>query len=219
MVASTTPAGIYDPVAAAARSRWTRRLNHAQDALLVVVSAFFFYAQVLGAVEGNLVNAGFALEQAILVAMFLVRRRSRATSSRPFDWVVAAGGWAPLLARPHESTEALAFSGGAIQVVGLLLATGAMVALGRSFGVVAANRGLKVIGPYRLVRHPIYLAHVLTFGGFLVANFTPLNAGLFVLTVAFHLLRIRAEERVLAATSDYDGYRQRVRWRLIPGVF
>jgi protein-S-isoprenylcysteine O-methyltransferase Ste14 len=210
---------VYDPIAAASRSPWTRRLNMAQDAALVVVAALFAYGQTLAVLDGNSLNLGFAFEQAILVTLFLVRRRSRATSRRPFDWIVAAGGWLPLLARPAEIDGPWAVAGAIVQVGGLGFACAAILSLGRSFGVVAANRGLKVGGMYRFVRHPIYLAHVLTFTGFLMANPSLLNAALYVLTTTCHLLRIRAEERVLEATSDYAAYRQQVRWRLVPGLF
>ena len=216
---NSRPGGIYDPAAAAAASPWARRLNYVQDALLVVVSAVFFYYQALGAIEGSIVNAGFAAEQAILVAMFLTRRRSRATSSRPFDWIVATGGWLPLLARPHEAEGSLALAGAITQAGGLGLTCAAMLSLGRSFGVVAANRGLKVHGPYRFVRHPVYLAHTVTFIGFVMANPTPWNAGIGITTLMFQVFRMRAEERVLAATSEYSEYRKQVRWRLLPGVY
>lgn len=212
-------AGIYNPASAAVASRWARRLNSVQDALLVVVSAVFFYYQALGAIEGSAVNAGFAAEQAILVAMFLTRRRSRATSARPIEWLIAAGGWLPLLARPHEADSSLAIAGAITQVGGLGLTCAAMLSLGRSFGVVAANRGLKVHGLYRLVRHPVYLAHTVTFIGFVMANPTPWNASIGITTLAVQVLRMRAEERVLAATSEYDVYRKQVRWRLLPGVY
>jgi len=218
--ASTPPRpGIYDPAAAAALSPWARRGNYVQDALLVVVSAIFFYYQALGASDGSLVNAGFAAEQAILVAMFLTRRRSRATSSRPFEWLVASGGWLPLLARPHEAEGPLALAGAILQAGGLGLTCAAMLSLGRSFGVVAANRGLKVHGLYRFVRHPVYLAHSVTFVGFFMANPTPWNAFVGIATLACQVFRMSAEERVLAATSEYDDYRRHVRWRLLPGVY
>lgn len=217
--ATASTEGIYNPAAAAVASPWVRRINYLQDALLIVVSAVFFYSQALGALGGSIVNAGFAAEQAILVGMFLTRRRSRATSSRPFDWLVATGGWLPLLARPHEAEGSLAMAGAITQVGGLGLTCAAMLSLGRSFGVVAANRGLKVHGPYRFVRHPVYLAHTVTYIGFVMANPTPWNAAIGVATLTCQVFRMRAEERVLSATSDYNEYRARVRWRLVPGVY
>ena len=84
---------------------------------------------------------------------------------------------------------------------------------------IAANRGLKVNGPYRLVRHPIYFAHFLTLGGFVVANMSALNVGLAAAVLVCQLLRMSAEERVLESSAEYATYRRQVRWRLIPGVY
>jgi protein-S-isoprenylcysteine O-methyltransferase Ste14 len=212
-------AAIYDPVKEAEGRPWLRRLNYLQDALLVCVSALFFYAQVVAVTRGNFLSVAFAAEQAILVALFLFRRRSRATSRRPFDWIVAAGGFLPLLARPNEGDGSLALAGFILQTGGFFLVVAGMLALGRSFGVVAANRGLKVSGPYRVVRHPIYLAHIISTGGYVMTNFSYWNLAIYLATATCHLLRIRAEERVLTLTDSYADYARRVRWRLIPGLY
>ena len=118
-----------------------------------------------------------------------------------------------------DSEGATALAGSVVQIAGLTMTCVGFVYLGRSFGVVAANRGLKTAGPYRLVRHPIYFSHTVTSAGFCLANPSALNLGLFALTLACQLLRIRAEERVLSATAAYSAYRAEVRWRLIPGVY
>lgn len=201
-------------------SSWRRRGSYAQDALLIGVSALFFYSHGRHALETHsLTNVFFAAEQALLIGMFLTRRRTDTTSQRPWDWFVAAiGGWAALAMRPHEIGGAAEGVGAAIQVVGLAFLIVCFLTIGKSFGVVAANRGLKVHGPYRIVRHPIYFSHAVTQVGFIVANPWWPNVALFATIMVFQILRIRAEERVLAATSDYAGYRSAVRWRLIPGV-
>lgn len=198
---------------------WQRRVALLQDALLISVSAFFFFVHATRIAEGRFTSLPFAIEQALLVGMFLTRRRSQATSTRPFDWVVAVGGWLPLLMRPQDGAGTTELIGTAVQLGGLVAASVGFCYLGRSFGVVAANRGLKVNGPYRLVRHPIYFAHFVTTSGFLVANFSGWNAALFAFFVACQVARIQAEERVLSDTADYAAYRARVRWRLLPGVF
>jgi hypothetical protein len=41
-----------------------------------------------------------------------------------------------------------------------LLVLAATLRLGRSFGIVATNRGIQTGGLYRIVRHPIYAAYV-----------------------------------------------------------
>lgn len=203
----------------ASRSPWKRRLSLLQDVTLIAVSAIFAITHLTAIADGHLTSIGFAIEQALLVGMFLIRRRSRATSTRPLDWLVACGGWLPLLMRPDPAGGSLALSGELVQLGGLAMTCAGFLALGRSFGVVAANRGLKVAGPYRFVRHPIYLSHTVTMAGFLIANFTPLNAGLFAITMACQIMRIRAEERVLTETGEYAAYRARVRWRLLPGLY
>ena len=193
----------------------------AQDASLVVVSALFFYAQASHVIESqSLTNVFFAIEQGLLVGMFLTRRRSQYTSTRLQDWVVATiGGWGTLALRPHESGGTWEVAGAGLQLVGLSLVIVSFYTLGKSFGVVAANRGLKVGGPYRLVRHPIYFAHFVTMLGFVVANLWWWNVALLATVTAFQVLRINAEERVLRATSEYDEYATKVRWRLLPGLY
>jgi hypothetical protein len=194
----------------------------AQDAGLVVVSALFAYFHAAHVVvDGSYTSLFFAVEQAVLVVIFLSRRRSTATSTRPYDWMTATlGGWLPLATRPVGEGIGLAtVFGSLLQVAGLSLTIVAFLTIGRSFGVVAANRGLKVHGPYRFVRHPIYVSHTVTQVGFLVANYHPLNLTLLAVVWICQLLRIRAEERVLTETADYTAYRQRVRWRLIPGIY
>jgi protein-S-isoprenylcysteine O-methyltransferase Ste14 len=199
---------------------WRRGLAVAQDSLLVVISLIGCYAHVSNLLNGRLSSAAFAVEQGLLVYLFLVRRRTRTTSQRPLDWVVAAGGWLPLVMQPHESGPIAAVAlGMALQVVGLSFTCVGFIYLGRSFGVVAANRGVKVNGPYRLVRHPIYVSHTATLIGFTIANFTALNIALVALTTVFQLCRIQAEERVLAESHQYRDYRARIRWRLIPGLY
>jgi protein-S-isoprenylcysteine O-methyltransferase Ste14 len=91
--------------------------------------------------------------------------------------------------------------------------------LGRSFGLVPANRGIVSSGLYRVVRHPIYLGYLVTHCGFVIAN--PLNWNLAVLIVADAALMFRAvlEERTLSKDSEYRAYMQRTRWRIVPGLF
>lgn len=203
------------------QSRWQRRISYVQDALLVCVSAVFVWAHGSHAIAaGSIASVFFATEQAFLVVMFLTRRRTNTTSQRPFDWFVATiGGWLPLAMRPHESGGSAEILGTAVQVIGLTCVLICFGIIGKSFGVVAANRGLKTNGPYRLVRHPIYVSHFITMSGFVIANFWWPNAAIVLVVTVFQVFRIQAEERVLSATSDYEGYRSRVRWRLLPGVF
>ena len=210
------------PSPSRARQTLRRWGSTAQDASLVVVSALFFYAharQVI--VDHNLTSVFFAFEQGLLVGVFLARRRSYNTSVRVQDWVVASlGGWLPLALQPTGGApDGVLVMGTIVQMLGLSLTCYGFWSLGRSFGVVAANRGIKSRGPYAFVRHPIYLSHSITMGGFLLANPSAFNAVLLAIITTFQLLRILAEERVLTASGDYAAYAGRVRWRLVPGLY
>ncbi len=210
------------PAPSRSRERWRRRGSMAQDALLVCMFAVFLYVHARRVVaDGALTSAPFAVEQALLVWMFLTRRRSVATSTRVFDWLAATGGgWLPFFLQPQGGLPAAAeMAGTAIQVAGLTCTIICFSYLGRSFGIVAANRGLKTHGPYGIVRHPIYFSHSVTMTGFLIANFHPINVAMLAVITACQLLRIRAEERVLTESGDYAVYKAAVRWRLLPGIF
>jgi len=159
------------------------------------------------------------LQETLLVALFLLRRRSRASSARPADWLLGfAGTFLPLLMRGGDALGALAWLGRPLQVAGLVLALVAVAGLGRSFGIVAANRGVQTCGPYRLVRHPLYAAYVVTYLGYLLAYPRALNVLLVAVTVAVMWARAVAEERLLADDPAYEAYRARVRWRFVPGI-
>jgi protein-S-isoprenylcysteine O-methyltransferase Ste14 len=205
---------------AEASTTWKRRLSYLQDAALICVSALFLYAHGTHALEtGRATNIFFAIEQALLVGMFLTRRRTNTTSQRPWDWFAAAmGGWLALSMRPHEIGGSIESIGVVLQCAGLLLVIVCFLTIGKSFGVVAANRGLKIHGPYRVVRHPIYFSHSLTQLGFVIANPWWPNFAIFAVVLVFQVLRMQAEERVLTETSDYATYKGQVRWRILPGV-
>jgi protein-S-isoprenylcysteine O-methyltransferase Ste14 len=93
------------------------------------------------------------------------------------------------------------------------------ITLGRSFGIVPANRGIVIAGPYGFVRHPIYAGYLLTHVGFACAYPTGWNIGVLILTDAALITRALYEERVLAGDRLYQTYCRRVAWHLVPGVF
>lgn len=159
-------------------------------------------------------------QEAILVALFLTRRRSVATSSRPVDWLAGATGVVlPLLLRPTDPVGAWAGAGEVVQVTALVLAAGVTLALGRSIGVVAANRGVRTAGPYRVVRHPMYGAYLLCYAGYLASYPSASNGAIVAMTIVAFVARARAEERLLAGEPAYRAYLGRVRWRFVPYVY
>jgi len=118
-----------------------------------------------------------------------------------------AGGLVPDVATAAASALGLAFV-----VLGKLT-------LGRSFGLVPANRGVVIRGPYALVRHPIYSGYLITHLAFLVAHPSWWNAVVIGIADTALILRALIEERVLNGDAEYQAYCRRVEWHLVPGVF
>jgi protein-S-isoprenylcysteine O-methyltransferase Ste14 len=134
-------------------------------------------------------------------------------------WIAAPiGSFAMLFARPHEGGISPVVAEG-LQICGLLLALASLGVLGRSFGLVAANRGVKTAGPYGLVRHPAYAGYLVAYVGYVAENPSLRNLALLVLSTAFQVVRIREEERLLTRDAVYERYRARVRYRLIPMLY
>jgi protein-S-isoprenylcysteine O-methyltransferase Ste14 len=159
--------------------------------------------------------------ESIMVVMVLIRRNANNLSMRPMDWGLAFSATCmSLLARPHDGPGHVWDS-----IAVLLTMTGlgtqlyAKLTLGRRFGIVAANRGICVAGPYRFVRHPIYCGYVMLHAGFFLLNPTLWNFAVFAILYSLKIPRILAEERLLGQDADYKSYMNRVRFRLIPGLF
>ena len=116
------------------------------------------------------------------------------------------------------STGALLASS-AVVVLGTLFAIWSLLTLGRCFGLFPEVRGLVVRGPYRLVRHPVYLGELISALGLLLAKPHPLILVLFALFATLQFWRTVFEERALEVVypSEYGAYRREVP-RLVPGV-
>ncbi|HVP76319.1 MAG TPA: methyltransferase [Thermodesulfobacteriota bacterium] len=111
-------------------------------------------------------------------------------------------------------------AGGLVLVtVAACLNFASLLSLGRWFGVWPALRGLATKGPYRLVRHPMYLAYVLADIGY---NLQEWNLGTALMVMAGWaslFYRIRAEERILSQDAGWSTYVASVRYRLFPGLW
>jgi protein-S-isoprenylcysteine O-methyltransferase Ste14 len=104
-------------------------------------------------------------------------------------------------------------------IAGACLSLASLLSLGRSFGVRPALRGVASRGPYRIVRHPLYLAYIIADIGY---NLQEWNYGTLTLVAAgwiSMLYRIHAEERVLSADPTWADFTARVRYRLLPLIW
>jgi protein-S-isoprenylcysteine O-methyltransferase Ste14 len=160
--------------------------------------------------------------EALGVVLILLRRRASELSLQPMDWALAVGATAaPLLVRPLAHPVSLAPIGvcAGLMLTGLLFQVLAKLTIRFSFGMAPANRGLKVTGPYRIVRHPIYAAYLIGQLGFFLLNPSFYNAAVYSVGLGLQIFRITAEERVLAHDAGFAGFRAATPYRLIPGIY
>jgi protein-S-isoprenylcysteine O-methyltransferase Ste14 len=169
----------------------------------------------------RLIGAAFFAEQMWVVCAYLIRRRARSVSRRMDDWLLAFGGtFGGTLFRPVGSHPAWGVHLGlVVQLIGLAMCVVSFLALGRSFGFAAADRGLVRRGPYAVVRHPIYASYLLLQGGYVLQSPSIWNGAVMVFVTLCNLGRIRAEDRMLATNEAHADYRGRVRWRMVPGIW
>ena len=157
----------------------------------------------------------------LFAVLFVSRRSSRAVSENPKDWMITAA--TILLSfslRVHPTADVLLMAASqAIQAAAVTIILFSLSTLGRSFGLIPANRGVKTGGMYLYVRHPLYAGELLFYLGFLIGNLSVFNA-VVCLCIAVGLnLRAAAEERLLKQDQTYLEYMQRVRCRFIPGLY
>ena len=107
----------------------------------------------------------------------------------------------------------------ALVTLAACLSLASLLSLGRRFGVWPALRGLVRRGPYRLVRHPMYLAYMLADIGYNLEEWNSGTALMVMMGWASLFYRIRAEERILSRDAGWPSYCASVRYRLFPGLW
>jgi protein-S-isoprenylcysteine O-methyltransferase Ste14 len=197
-------------------------LDLAERTILVVLFGMMSWVFLRAWLEtGDGISLMLLVSEGSVLVFVLIRRWAQDVSWRPADWLIAfAGTTVPLLARPTNVESPIPIVVCVLpMLVGFTLQIAAKLALARSFGLVAANRGVKVGGPYRIVRHPMYAGYLLTQIGFLLANPSTWNASVYTLAFCFQIRRIVAEELLLARDPAYRVFAIAVPHRLFPGVF
>jgi protein-S-isoprenylcysteine O-methyltransferase Ste14 len=170
-----------------------------------------------GHVTGLLLLAG----EALVVVLTVLRRKAlyvdRSVSAGVLTLLSVAGP--PMLRASDVIPLVPDVATAMLSAIGLALVVIGKMALGRSFGLVPANRGVVVRGPYGFVRHPIYAGYMITHVAFFIADPIPWNALVILIADTALILRALMEERVLSNDVEYQGYCRRVGWHLVPGVF
>ena len=106
-----------------------------------------------------------------------------------------------------------------LSLVGTGLSIFAMAHLGRSFSVMAEARRLVTSGPYRIMRHPLYVFESVASLGILFQFFSFYSVLIYLGHCFLQLQRMKKEEAVLEGVfPEYQTYKLRTA-RVIPGLY
>ena len=207
---------------AASRDLFFKAIDVMERAIVACLFGLFVYRMIVNFLaSGAVINLLLVFSEGLVVVFILIRRPALTVSTNPIDWILAfVATAAPLFAAPGTVAPLLPPAiCTLLTLAGLLLQIAAKLSLRRNFGIIAANRGITTGGPYNLVRHPMYLAYLMTGIGFFLSNPTLWNVGVYVIAFSFQVARILAEERLLGRDAAYRAFSDRVRYRLLPKVF
>lgn len=208
---------------------WATRLT------LVFVLSFLIFGNVswimhaVGSAEHHvsdhlLLNVAARASSALFVALAAVTTLTRLPPVRK------AAGLEPRIAAllgtflltalallPRQELPPLALGVSSLLIIaGMLTSFIVLRWLGRAFSIMAEARRLVTHGPYRFVRHPLYVCEELAVIGTFIQVISPLAVVIFVMHGVFQIRRMLNEETVLAETfPEYADYARRTP-RLIP---
>ncbi|HUL06349.1 MAG TPA: isoprenylcysteine carboxylmethyltransferase family protein [Candidatus Acidoferrum sp.] len=220
------------------RMMWSRGWDWAMRIAAVLFHGTLMLKQAVGLMklfatrqDQTLLFFGAAVAARVAVIMFLtlivfviiVRLRPVAKAPGLVPRVFALAGtcmpsFMTLLPRNPDSL-AINVASLLLVAVGFGLAVYGFMHLNRSASIMAEARRLVTSGPYRLVRHPVYLFEEIGIIG-LALPYVSIWAVLWlVLHMACQIQRMNNEERVLrGAFPEYDDFARRTK-RLIPGLY
>lgn len=159
---------------------------------------------------------------AMIVFAYLRRSRASATSRSVLAALAALAATAlpfafPLLTSPRDRLLFVAL-GDALLLAGLAWSVWSLRTLDRSLSVLAQARTLVSHGPYRLVRHPLYLGELVAALGIVLLGFTLKAAVAWLFLVGLQAFRASKEEALLSShVPGYAEYRSRTSL-IIPGI-
>ena len=173
-----------------------------------------------GSLLHGVLVTGFYL---MIVSFYLVRRQATSTTPSIAARVLAVVAtftpfFVPLLTRPVADVTTLVVPS-FLLFAGMAWSLWSVRHLGRNVSIVAQSRELTRSGPYRLVRHPLYLGEFVATIGIVLAGFTWAALGVLAVLATLQVYRSVKEEEVLSeAFPEYADYRLTTA-RLVPGLF
>ena len=170
---------------------------------------------------GSPYTLGLFIVNTILFLLFLTRRESKKTTRNILDWGIALITVILSFNYKPEATivQSIQTVSTSFQLVGIFLLIFSLLSIGRSFGIIPANRIVKQHGAYQFIRHPIYTSEVIFYLGFLSGNWNLQNLIISILIISGQIFRAHAEEKLLLRDDEYKSYTSKVIYKFIPGIY
>lgn len=161
------------------------------------------------------------LTESLSAVLLLFSRAPKTRDTHPVALLCV--GWAYLYSATLGVDRGLnllsPLAGTVICSCGMLLTIWGKMVIGTSFGLLPATRQVVSSGPYRFVRHPIYVGYFVTHAGFLLSDFTVWNLGILGVLYLCQIVRVLREEQVLRQEPAYRAYCAKVPYRFFYGLF
>ncbi len=204
----------------------TKRPNLMHWLVNIAVAAFFsyyVYDSIIRLATGTCVTLLIALlfRNTSITLVFLLRRPSKLTSRNVGDWIVAIGGTFITYLYTSQAKPIYPFivpTAYLVMIATAFISSIGIINLGRSFGLVPANRGIKTDLLYGIVRHPLYLLYTIYDLAVISLAFSLHNCYICILHTLFSYLRAKREENILMQDIAYKEYASKIRYMFLPGV-
>lgn len=200
-------------------------------ALLLWINIFVFFNEIkillplnpvksLGLIHHLIVICFYTL---VILLYFLRSSASMTTRSFLAKAIAVLATCLPLIfpiLNPSISEDpGILFTANLIMIFGMFFSLYALFVLGKNFSIIPQVRGLVQSGPYRIIRHPLYVGEIFsTFGIFLVRPSISTIA-VFLFLILCQVYRAFQEEILLDSIfPEYEGYRSKTA-RFIPYIF
>lgn len=197
---------------------------------LMTINAVVVYQDVKALLPISLIKATGLIHHLLIVCFFVLiiflyflRSPTKSTSrSHVPNFVAVVASFIPFalpfLGKPAVNKPEILLVANVIIIMGIVLSIYALGSLGKSFSIIPQARKLIETGPYRVVRHPLYVSELIGVFGLVLAGLTVLKVIVFLILVVLQVYRAFQEEKVLTNVfPDYREYSSRTA-RFIPGI-
>ena len=126
----------------------------------------------------------------------------------PRLWAIVAANFSySLVLLPKAGySDVISAISSAVLLVGTIGAAFTLFHLGRGFAILPQARALAITGPYRIIRHPLYLFEQICMLGVSLQYLQPWAFSIAIVGFALQFPRMRFEEEIM--TEAYPAYRE-----------